>query len=131
MTDDEAVELLNLAKWTISRHTDANWNYKGRCEACGATRLPCDPLDLAEGVLALFELLGRTKMSQVLSLWAVYSVGGSTVARRWEVQGAQQTLTEDHIEGPITSLRTILGERGLYRLDRQPGDDPTVLETWI
>lgn len=131
MTDDEAVELLNLAKWTISQHTDANWNYKGRCEACGATRLPCDPLDLAEGVLALFELLGRTKMSQVLSMWTVYDRPEGTVACRWEVVAGVTTLTEDQMEGTISSLRTILGARGLYRLDRQPDDDPSVLETWI
>lgn len=56
------------------------------------------------------------------------------VARRWEVGAGVERPTEDAIlASSIGELRGLLRDRdpGLYRIPRQPGDDPVIMETWL
>ena len=40
-------------------------------------------------------------------------------------------LTGRHFVGSLELVRAYLGGLGLYRLDRNPEDDPTIVETWL
>ena len=74
-----------------------------------------------------------------LSIWTVYQkpldYPGHFVARRWEnliVDGAPVSrATADVLVAPdLDGLRAQL-PAGLVRLDRQPGDGPVIVESWL
>lgn len=71
----------------------------------------------------------------VLKMWTIYGhpldYPEGFVARQWIIAGGG----EPH-PGPARYRKTLAEAReavpaGLYRLDRNPGDDPSVIETWI
>lgn len=75
-------------------------------------------------------------MKDGLPIWVVYDhpkdMPHLFVARRWLVNAKGQRATDlvlVHTE--IEPLREQLEMRGLIKLDRQPGDDPVVMETWV
>lgn len=66
-----------------------------------------------------------------MNVWTVYNspkdYPGKFVARRWELT----TPTDDVI---VADTLDEVRERlplGLYPLDRHPGDDPVIVETWL
>lgn len=77
-------------------------------------------------------------MAAELNVWVVYDHPLDQpeffVARRWVAGAGVNEATEDTILArSIHELRSILLHRfpGLYCLQRQPGDDPVILETWL
>lgn len=71
-----------------------------------------------------------------LVTWTIYDhpadFPNHVVVRPWEVVGG------GHVEpGPqwlckdLDEARELLAPLGLYRLDRQPNDDPTIIEVWV
>jgi hypothetical protein len=67
-----------------------------------------------------------------LPIWVVYDhptdFPNNFVARLW----LGERVTVAMMIGPnLDRLRAELERMGLVRLDRQPGDDPKILETWL
>jgi len=76
------------------------------------------------------------KDSYVLSIWVVYDHPSDMpdyyVARRWEVRGSHSGPTDDVLTAPtLGALRSFLVRFGLYRLDRNEGDDAKIVESWL
>ena len=54
------------------------------------------------------------------------------VARLWESDSAGTRPTGSIVVSPkLEIVRDHMRELGLTRLERDPGDDPAILETWI
>ena len=71
-----------------------------------------------------------------MPIWVVYDHPKDYphvfVARRWLVgKRGQRTTDIILIDDDIGRLRLALEGRGLIKLDRMPGDDPVVMETWV
>lgn len=72
-----------------------------------------------------------------LSMWVVYDHPSDFpdwwVARRWDiVTGVNEPVNS----GVVFTARTLSGLRdllpeGLYRMDRNPQDDPAIVEVWL
>jgi hypothetical protein len=75
-------------------------------------------------------------MNDLLELWTVYDhpvdCPGNWVARKWVVgPGGKSEATSDCIvSDTLEDLRDALPP-GLYRLPRDPDDDPVIVETWL
>jgi hypothetical protein len=67
-----------------------------------------------------------------LCLWTIYDhprdYPDHIVARRHEAPGGP---TQNAIGGKLEFLREIFESAGLHRIDREPGDDASIIETWI
>jgi hypothetical protein len=73
---------------------------------------------------------------EALSIWVVYDHPTDWpryfVARRHVAYGEQAGPTESVIlDVDLARLRRALMVKGLTRLDRMPGDDPVIMETWL
>lgn len=71
---------------------------------------------------------------EVLSIWTVYQhpkdYPAQFVARRFEATNPL-TVTTDFLQADdLNGLREQL-PAGLYRLPRESGDDPVIVETWL
>ena len=67
-----------------------------------------------------------------LSLWVIYDhprdYPHCYVARRWELDQP----TADHLVSPrLDTIRYEMQLRGLVRLQRDPNDEPQIVECWI
>lgn len=73
-------------------------------------------------------------MSNVLSMWTVYDHPSDHpahwVARRWEVAKEAKPTQDLLLADTLEALRAQLPP-GLYRLPRQPGDEPAIAEVWL
>lgn len=72
----------------------------------------------------------------LLSMWTVYDhprdYPGGYIARRWEIGRGASFPTADVLTAKnLDQLREEMAIRGLYRIARQDGDDPVVVESWI
>lgn len=72
--------------------------------------------------------------SEPLSIWTVYSMPNGQLtkimAKRWLVTTVP-TATDEVVEADsLEELREKL-PAGLYRMPRDPDDDPTIVETWM
>ena len=76
----------------------------------------------------------------LLSMWTVYDHPRDWpqwfVARRWEIRAGEvaPVRTDDMVFGRTLEIVRMHIDRitpGLFRLPRQPGDDPVVVETWV
>lgn len=69
-----------------------------------------------------------------LSLWTVYrrplDHPDSFVARRWEIHPEIAPTADVLLAHDLEALREMLPS-GLVRLDRQPTDDPVIVESWV
>jgi hypothetical protein len=70
-----------------------------------------------------------------LALWTVYDHPSDFpdrfIARLWLVSRTGTVMTEETVSAAtLEELRDRLPP-GLYRLDRDPNDDPVVVETWL
>ncbi len=71
-----------------------------------------------------------------LAIWTVYDhprdFPGDFVARRFVVDAGGARPTDDILTAKsIDVLRDLLEARGLVKLDRSPGDDPKIVESWL
>ncbi|MBA1280438.1 hypothetical protein [Stutzerimonas stutzeri] len=73
-------------------------------------------------------------MTDQLSMWTVYERPADHpqqyVARRWIAIPKAEPTSEFLVADDLESLRQKL-PTGLVRMDRNPGDDPVIVETWI
>lgn len=71
-------------------------------------------------------------MTEQLEIWVIYDHPrdhpGWYVARRWIGTEPQSEMFVSKDVGP---LQAWMEAHGLYRLEREAGDDPTIMETWI
>lgn len=79
---------------------------------------------------------GNSRGYDVLSLWVVTDhpsdFPGHFVARRWTIaDGAAQPTDVYFHDAALAPLQERLRARGLFRLDRAPGDDPVIVEVWL
>jgi hypothetical protein len=72
-----------------------------------------------------------------LYLWTVYAnptdFPGQYVARRWEARAGDREpvpCAECIVRDTLDEVRADLPP-GLYCMPRDPGDDPTIVETWL
>lgn len=78
-----------------------------------------------------------TRGYEVLALWTVTDHPSDFpdhyVARRSEILagGAHRTTEVTLMDPDLEVLRGALRARGLFRLERMPGDDPVILEVWL
>jgi hypothetical protein len=71
-----------------------------------------------------------------LSMWTVYErprdYACGFVARRFEVTGKGPTPTQMTLKClELEPIREKLARAGLVRLDREPDDEPQIVETWL
>lgn len=69
-----------------------------------------------------------------LSIWTVYERPldhpENFLARRWEVTPEITPTGDVLLADDLNALREML-PAGLVRLERQPADDPVIVETWL
>ena len=75
-------------------------------------------------------------MSDVLSMWTIYDKPTdhpyAFVARRFEVGTAGVVATDNIIiASQVETLRECMRDRGLTCLERDPLDDPKIVEVWL
>lgn len=100
------------------------------CLRCGRTSYSRGDID--------HRYCGHCKMfhdDQRLEMWTVYDHPKDHpdmfVARKWCCDGPTMLATDDMFVAPtLEELRRLLPV-GLYRLRRQLGDDPKIVETWL
>lgn len=103
------------------------------CTRCGGSGvIPyCDP---ATGEPYVCEC----KRESVLTVWVIFKspsdFPGLYVLRGQDVVPGQSEPAM-HVEcitcDTLAPLQAWCEERGLYRMDRQAGDDPTIVEVWL
>lgn len=71
----------------------------------------------------------------LLKMWTIYDhpadYPDGYVARQWIIAGGGEPYRGPARYRPSLEEAREAVPPGLYRLDRDPGDDPTVVETWI
>ena len=71
-------------------------------------------------------------MSEALRMWVVYDhptdYPGSYVARMWLTEKPTGSIV---IAPTLEDLRWLLLSMGLTPIQRDPGDDPKIVETWL
>lgn len=78
-----------------------------------------------------------TMIQDILSIWTLYDrpidMPEYYVARRFEVKaGGEGGPTFDYIrDSDLERLRSEMKNRGLYRILRDPRDDPKIIESWV
>lgn len=78
-----------------------------------------------------------SRLLDCLPMWTVYDRPEDfpelIVARLWRTlpEPAPTNTLFTVPAGHAHIVRDILAEAGFVKLDRQPGDDPVILETWI
>lgn len=69
---------------------------------------------------------------QPFPIWTVYEnptdFPGKFVARLWDLD---QPTDQIKVADTLREIRAELMPLGLHRLERQPEDDPHILETWL
>lgn len=73
---------------------------------------------------------------EALSIWVLYDHPTDWpdhfAARRHVAYGPDAGPTADLVlDQDLERLRRVLERLGLTRLDRMPGDDPKIIETWL
>jgi hypothetical protein len=70
-----------------------------------------------------------------LSLWTIYEKPldhpDGFLARRFESNKDGDGPTMDTVTGDLEHIRDIFTRAGLYRLGREPDDEPQIVETWV
>lgn len=74
-------------------------------------------------------------MADVLKMWTIYKhpldYPEGYVARQWLIRDGGYPYAGVARYRPDLEAARAAVPPGLYRLDRDPNDDPTVVETWI
>jgi hypothetical protein len=70
-----------------------------------------------------------------LSLWTIYEkpldCPDGFLARRFESNKDGDGPTLDTVVGDLEHIRLIFTRAGLFRLSREPDDEPQIVETWV
>lgn len=74
--------------------------------------------------------------TELLVLWTIYDhprdYPNAFVARRWVVERGGERATDTLMTSDTLDwLRDQMLDMGLYRLPRDPADDPSIVETWL
>lgn len=83
------------------------------------------------------KLEGSGQMShEALSIWTIYDHPRDRpdqyIARRFEIVSGGARATDDTIESPhLHLIRESLILQGLTPINRSPGDDPNIIESWL
>jgi hypothetical protein len=71
----------------------------------------------------------------ILSMWTVYAkptdFPEGYVVRRFDCTAQGPVATQHAYSGELETIRDTLVRAGLFRLDRNPDDEPQIVETWI
>src|SRR5580698_1109810 len=71
----------------------------------------------------------------VLPMWTIYEKPldhpEGYIARRFESGKGVHGPTMDTIEGELEAIRDIFQRAGLFKLPRDDGDEPQIVETWV
>jgi hypothetical protein len=71
----------------------------------------------------------------LLSVWTIYEKPldhpDGFIARRHEGGKGGHHPTMDTVEGDLMHIRATFERAGLYRLPRDEGDEPQIVESWI
>jgi len=71
----------------------------------------------------------------VLPMWTIYERPldhpEGYIARRFESGKGVHGPTMDTIEGELEAIRDIFQRAGLFKLPRDDGDEPQIVETWV
>jgi hypothetical protein len=72
----------------------------------------------------------------IVSMWSVYDrptdYPDGFIARRFEVPALGPPTATDHtLTGELNEIRKTFYRAGLFRLDRNPEDEPQIVETWL
>lgn len=75
-------------------------------------------------------------MTGTLTVWVIYYGAsnhppGKWVVRAQDVEGGGVRIRESFVECDSLDEARATVPRGLYRMDRYPGDDPVIVETWF
>lgn len=69
-----------------------------------------------------------------LSIWTLYHNApghrGGYVAKRWVIAPVPTATDEELTADTLDEIRSLLPP-GLYRMNRNPGDAPEIVETWL
>jgi hypothetical protein len=70
-----------------------------------------------------------------LVIWTIYDrprdYPAGFIARRFEVGGGAASATNDTLTGELEELRKHFHDAGLFKLSRQEGDEPQIVESWL
>jgi hypothetical protein len=73
-------------------------------------------------------------VAETLTMWAIYDSPadhpGKFVTRRWDVGAAGPVPGEACAVSTLEEARALVPD-GCFNLRRAPGDDPTIVETWL
>jgi hypothetical protein len=116
---------------TRTPHRLVNLPFDELLETCNVcNRATCSGIYVRRDVDAVSPMLTRDNMA--LDVWTVYDHPTDWpdyfVARRFEVDQPTGSLI---LNKALSELQQDLASRGLVRLERQPADDPVILETWL
>lgn len=71
----------------------------------------------------------------VLNMWVVYDhpkdYPNGFVTRRWEIRPGEPEATPDAIYTSSLERARALIPPGLHRMERNPEDDPVIVEVWL
>ena len=72
----------------------------------------------------------------ILSIWTLYDHPRDHpqhfIARRHEIaEGGSKPTNDILVSASLDRLRTQMQQRGLFKLPREDGDDPVIVESWI
>jgi len=83
---------------------------------------------------AIYDLNKAALDRGALSMWTVYdhpSDYDGYIARRHEAGNGVSQPTNDVVTGELALIREAMARCGLYRMQRAPSDDRTIMETWL
>jgi hypothetical protein len=68
-----------------------------------------------------------------VEIWSVYhqSVEPRCAVRKLLIGQDGLFCTSEEIYGTLIEARSILARRGLVKVPRAPGDEPSLIETWL
>jgi hypothetical protein len=70
-----------------------------------------------------------------IAMWTVYEKPldhpDGFIARRFEIARGSSAPTEDTLTGELEEIRLTLERAGMIKFDRNPADEPQIVETWI
>lgn len=75
-------------------------------------------------------------MDNALAIWTVYDrpadFPNTFIARKYVIHDGGTSATEDVVVNPhLDSIRQVMRQMGLTCIQRNPEDDPKIVECWI
>jgi hypothetical protein len=90
---------------------------------------------MSDPAAAIAEAQWAAAKSGILSMWTVYDRPkdhpDGYVVRRFACTAQGPVATADAYTGSLELIRDSLWKAGLIKMDRQPDDEPQIVETWL